>query len=104
MKKLFISQPMMGKTDAEILAVREKAIKSAENQVGEPVEIIDSFLQGAPANARPLWYLGESLKLMAEADLAYFAKGWDEARGCKIENTCAIEYGIETIIEDYSEE
>ena len=104
MKKLFISQPMSGKTDAEILAVREKAIKSAENQVGEPVEIIDSFFQAAPANARPLWYLGESLKLMAEADLAYFAKGWDEARGCKIENTCAIEYGIETIIEDYSEE
>ena len=103
MKKLFISQPMSGKTDAEILAVREKAIKSVENQVGEPVEIIDSFFQGAPANARPLWYLGESIKLLAEADLAYFAKGWDEARGCKIENTCAIEYGIETIIEDYSE-
>ena len=103
MKKLFISQPMRGQDSAEILAVREKAIKSAENQVGEPVEIIDSFFQDAPANARPLWYLGESLKLMAEADLAYFAKGWDEARGCKIENTCAIEYGIETIIEDYSE-
>lgn len=103
MKKLFISQQMRGKTDAEILAVREKAIKSAEKKVGEPVEIIDSFFQDAPANARPLWYLGESLKLLAEADLAYFAKGWDEARGCKIENTCAIEYGIETIIEDYSE-
>ena len=27
MKKLFISQPMRGKTDEEILAVREKAIK-----------------------------------------------------------------------------
>ena len=26
MKKLFISQPMRGKTDEEILAVREKAI------------------------------------------------------------------------------
>ena len=103
MKKLFISQQMRGQDSAEILAVREKAIKSAEIQVGEPVEIIDSFFQDAPANARPLWYLGESLKLMAEADLAYFAKGWDEARGCKIENTCAIEYGIETIIEDYSE-
>ena len=103
MKKLFISQPMRGKTDAEILAVREKAIKSAEKQVGEPVEIIDSFIQGEPANARPLWYQDESLKLLAEADVAYFAKGWDEARGCKIENTCAIEYGIESIIEDYSE-
>lgn len=27
MKKLFISQPMRGKTDEEILSVREEAIK-----------------------------------------------------------------------------
>ena len=103
MKKLFISQPMRGKSDEEILAVRKKAIKSAEKQIGEPVEVIDSFFQAAPTNVKPLWYLGESLKLLAEADIAYFAKGRDEARGCKIENTCAIEYGIETIIEDYKE-
>lgn len=99
MKKLFISQPMKGKTDAEILAVREKAIKSAEKQVGESVQVIDSFFQNAPVNARPLWYLGESLKLLAEADVAYFAKGWDEARGCKIEHTCAVEYNIDWIEE-----
>lgn len=102
MKKLFISQPMRGKTDEEILKEREKAIASAEKHLGEPVEVIDSFFQGAPANAKPLCYLSESLKLLAEADVAYFAKGWEEARGCKIENTCAIEYGIE-VIEDYTE-
>ena len=39
MKKLFISQPMRGKTDEEILAVRKKAIESAEKLVGEPVEV-----------------------------------------------------------------
>ena len=99
MKKLFISQPMKGKTDAEILAVREKAIKSAEKQVGESVQVIDSFFQNAPVNARPLWYLGESLKLLAEADVAYFAKGWVEARCCKIEHTCALEYNIDRIEE-----
>lgn len=103
MKKLFISQPMRGKTDAEILAVRKKAIESAEKQIGEPVEVIDSFFQGAPADAKPLWYLGESLKLLAGADVAYFAKDWGKARGCKFENACAYEYGIETIIEDCSE-
>lgn len=31
------------------------------------------------------------------ADVAYFAPGWDKARGCKIENICAKEYGIHTI-------
>lgn len=103
MKKLFISQPMRGKSDEEILKEREKAIKSAEVQVGESVEVIDSFFQAAPADAKPLWFLGKSLELLANADVAYFAKGWDEARGCKIEHACAVEYGILTI-EDYGKE
>lgn len=101
MKKLFISQPMRGKTDAEILAEREKAVISAEIQLGEKVEVIDSFFQDAPAEAKPLWFLGKSLELLSTADVAYFAKGWEEARGCRIENTCAIEYGI-MVIEDYT--
>lgn len=103
MKKLFISQPMKGKTDEEILAERRKAIRSAERQLGEPIEVIDSFFQSALADAKPLWFLGKSLELLAGADIAYFAKGWQEARGCKIENICAIEYGI-AVIEDYTAE
>ena len=98
MKKLFISQPMNGKTDAEILEVRNKAIKSAERELGEKVEVIDSFFRNAPTEAKPLWFLGKSLELLSEADVAYFAKGWEEARGCKIEYQCAIDYGIELVI------
>lgn len=101
MKKLFISQPMKGKTDEEILAVRNKAIASAEKHLGEKVEVIDSFFQSAPAEANPLWFLGKSIELLSNADVAYFAKGWDEARGCKIEHECALQYDIE-IIEDYT--
>lgn len=64
--------------------------------------MIDSFFQNAPADARPLWFLGKSLELLSTADIVYFAKGWEDARGCRIENQCAIEYGIE-VIEDYTE-
>lgn len=99
MKKLFISQPMRGKTDEEILTVREKAIRSAEKMLGEPVEVIDSFFQSAPADARPLWFLGKSLELLSTADVAFFAEGWNEFRGCKIEHTCAVEYNIDRIEE-----
>ena len=104
MIRLFISQPMKDKTDEEILAVREKAIASAKAKIddGEEVEVVDSFFQNAPANVRPLWFLGKSLELLSTADMAYFAKGWQNARGCRIENTCAIEYGID-VIEDYTE-
>ena len=70
MKKLFISQPMKGKSDEDILAERQKAIKSAEEKIGEPVEVIDSFFQEAPVDAKPLWFLGKSLELLAGADIA----------------------------------
>ncbi len=103
MKKLFISQPMRGKTDEEILAVRAKAIESAERELGEKVEVIDSFFQNAPVDATPLWYLAKSLELLSTADVAYFAKGWEQYRGCRIENTCAVEYGIELVIESYKD-
>ena len=101
MKRLFISQPMRGKTDEEILAVREKAIESAERNLGEKVEVIDSFFKDAPVDTKPLWYLAKSLELLSTADVAYFAKDWEKYRGCRIENTCAVEYGIELVFEDY---
>lgn len=91
--KLFISQPMRGLTDEEILAVRENAKSFVERLFGEEVEVLESFFLGAPADAKPLWYLGESIKLLSEADLVYFAKGWENNRGCRIEHMCAVEYG-----------
>ena len=97
MKKLFVSQPMKDKTNDEILAEREKAINKAEEILGEQVEVIDSFFENAPANARPLWFLGKSLELLSTADIAYFADGWTYARGCRVEHLCAIEYGIDLI-------
>ncbi len=97
MKKLFISQPMKGKTDEEIIEVRQKAIESAEKHLGEKVEVIDSFFQNAPHDAKPLWFLGKSLELLSTADVVYFADGWSNYRGCRIEHTCAFEYGINII-------
>lgn len=103
MKKLFISQPMAGKTDEEILSVRKLAIKQAQEVVGEDVEVIDSFFQDHPTFDKPLKYLAASIELLADADIAYFTKDWYEARGCKIEHICAMAYGIK-IIYEYPEE
>lgn len=101
--RLFISQPMRGKSDEEIESEREKLIEIAEAVYfgrGE-VEVIDSFFKGGidvPADAKaPLYYLGKSLELLATADVAIFAKGWREARGCRIEHECADGYGVARI-------
>ena len=94
MKKLFISQPMSGKADEEILAERKVAIKAAEGVLRERVGVMDAFFQSAPVGAKPLWFIGKSLEFLSDADIAYFAKDWQKARGCKIEHECAVEYGI----------
>ena len=69
MKKLFISQPMRGKTDEEILAERADAVQAARDALGEEVEVIDSFF-GTSDMSHALEYLGESLKLLSKADIA----------------------------------
>ena len=94
---------MKGKTDDEILSERKAAVASAEKELGEEVEVIDSFFQNAPVGTKPLWFLGKSIELLSTADVAYFAKDWESARGCRIEHKCAAEYGI-TIIEDNGKE
>lgn len=93
MKKLFISQPMSGKTEEEIKAEREKLIEEATKLIKEPVEVIDSFLEDVPDDAKPLWYLGESILLMSTADYVYFAENWFDYKGCRIEHDCAQQYG-----------
>lgn len=94
MKKLFISQPMKGKSEEEILQERAKAIAEAERLLGEPVEVLETYFG---KDYRPLEFLGKSIMYLAQADAAYFAPGWGVARGCKIEHTCAVEYGIPVI-------
>ncbi|MDO4327113.1 MAG: DUF4406 domain-containing protein [bacterium] len=97
MKKLFISQPMRGKSDKEILEERERAIKTAKAFLGEDVEVIDTFYTDFSPEEKPLEYLARSISDLAKADVAYFTAGWQDARGCRIEYTCAVEYGIDRI-------
>ena len=93
MKKIFISQPMRGKTAEEIENTRAAALIIAESILGEKVEDINPLIKGA-TDKSPLCMLGESIKAMSEADVVYFCSGWGQARGCRIEHACAIEYGL----------
>lgn len=101
MIKLFISQPMNGLSDKDILKERDRAIKCAKKQLGEDIEVLDSyFTEDEPEDVNSgLWWLGKSIELLAKADVAYFVKGWYKARGCLIENECAFRYGIKKIEE-----
>lgn len=98
--KVFISQPMADKTDEVIKDERARAVKRIKEINSDyDVEIIDSFFEAAPHDARPLWFLGKSVQLMSTADIAYFIGDWRNYRGCKAENYLAKEYGIEVVEE-----
>ena len=101
MVKVFISQPMAGRSHDEIAAERDRAFAQvaamyAEN--GEDCEEVPSYFgEAGVRQMAPLECLGKSIELMAHADVAVFCKGWTEARGCRIEHMCAVSYGVEVI-------
>ena len=111
MKKLFVSVPMKGRTEEEIKASIQKMKKIAEIYEGEELKLIDSYTKSTPPkdSKEAVWYLGESLKKLARADVFI---GIDEAyvwNGCCIERDTAQRYGIKTyiisanyVIDDYN--
>lgn len=94
-KKLFISQPMRGLTQEEIEMQRCDAVDEMKiKEFGDSIVVIDSIIKDAPEDATPLWYLGRSVQLLGEADVACFIGNWKEYRGCRIEYQIAKEYDI----------
>ena len=91
---------MADQTDEQIKKDRQAAVEVIKKEMGvKDVEILDSFFEGAPHDAKPLWFLGKSVQLLSKADVAYFIGKWREYRGCKAENYLAKAYGIKTIEE-----
>lgn len=106
MKKAMLSQPMNGKTDEEIIATRERAISALQEKGYEIVNTLftDEWYSKDKMEERgvvqiPLCFLAKSLENMSLCHAAYFCKGWEDARGCRIEHEAAVAYGLEIIYE-----
>ena len=107
MKKAMLSQPMAGKTNEEIVATREKAINALKEKGYEIVNTLftdEWYSQDAIAERGvvqiPLCFLAKSLENMSRCHAAYFCKGWENARGCRIEHEAAVAYGLEIFYEE----
>lgn len=101
MKKVFISCPMKGRTNENIAKTIDKMHKCAEAALGEELELIMESTLDAPVLDRKdrIWYLGNSIKKLSEADLfvTLSLPYHVEARGCEVEMKVAAEYGIEML-------
>ena len=102
MKKLFVSIPMRGRDTENIAKSMIKLYKIAEVMVGEELQLIHSYIPDkAPAGVNEsIWYLGESIKMMAEADYFACVRPHYEYKGCRAESMVARAYGIPEIIID----
>lgn len=101
--KVMISQPMRGKTNEQIRKEREELIKRLEKDNFEVVDTI--IVEDAPKGySEAIYYLAKSIEFISKVDIVYFMKGWENARGCKIENQVCQEYGKQTMYRIYEGE
>lgn len=106
-KKAMLSQPMAGKSDEEIRDTRDRAIDALESAGYEVVNTLftDEWYSRENMKKRgvvqiPLCFLAKSIGNMSLCHAAYFCKGWEKARGCRIEHEIAKAYGLEIIYEE----
>lgn len=105
--KAMISQPMAGKTPFEIEETRERAIEFLQKGGYEVVNtrFTDDWYSYSSMKDRgvvnkPLCYLAKSLEYMSLCGVVYFCKGWEKARGCRIEQEAAKAYGLIVMYEE----
>ena len=105
--KAMLSQPMAGKTEEEIVETRNRAIKVLSDLGYQIVNTLftdewysqDSMRSRGVENI-PICFLAKSLENMSLCHAAYFCKGWENTRGCKIEHEVAKQYGMTIIYEE----
>lgn len=105
--KAMLSQPMAGKSEEEIRATREKAIDTLKAQGYEIVNTLftDEWYSKEKMEERgvvqiPLCFLAKALTNMSLCHAVYFCKGWEQARGCRIEHDAAVAYGLTILYEE----
>jgi hypothetical protein len=104
--KAMISQPMGGKSNEEIVEARGRAISALSDMGYDVVNTLftDEWYSSESMKERgveniPLCFLAKSLENMSLCHAAYFVKGWEHARGCRIEHEAAKAYNMTILYE-----
>ena len=97
--KIMISQPMRDKTEQQIRDERKEIVQGIK-ELGD--EVIDTiFTEEAPKDCDTgIYFLAKSIESIGKVDAVYFMRGWEKARGCKIEHQVAVEYGKKLFYEN----
>ena len=109
-KNIFISQPMTGLSEEEILATRQKEVDEiyqCANKDNVQVNIIDSYIDDKTRGSFQeyitdvinwdIYWLSQSLQKLALADVLWLCDGWERSKWCNIERECAIQYRLDIV-------
>ena len=94
---VFISVPMNGYSPEWIEDTLNRISVNLYKEYGN-ITIVDGRSSGAAGvKYRDVWLLGKALCNLSVADAAYFANGWQDARGCCVEHLTCEKYGIKIL-------
>lgn len=96
--KVMISQPMAGRTKAQIIDTRKKVIDKLRGLGWEVVDTLFKDDTEKKCNV-PVYYLGKSIDAISKVDAVLFMNGWESMRGCRIEHEICLQYNIATMYE-----
>ena len=77
-KTIFISQPMGGLSDEQVLQERTAAISKAKALLGEDVAPLETFFDDFGPAAKPLDYLARSIEFLAKGRCGNLCSGLAE--------------------------
>lgn len=106
--KVFISQPMRGRTRKDIYLERIRIKEILEANGNEVIDNIMTFedellSQRSNIKNKDLYYLSHSLEKLCQCNAIYMCDNWKLYRGCVFEYKAAEAYGL-TIITGVEED
>lgn len=100
---VMISMPMDGELSSTVKLKMEKLTNQFKKL---HIDVLDTYFEEDPPeyyNNKGLYYMARSIEAMAKCDAVYFAKGWQNSKGCRMEREIAKAYTMKILDEDFFE-
>lgn len=102
-KKWYLSTPINGKTEKEILVALQRGADWANNRGEEYNSANAEFTEGKVLDTKPIKMLSKAIDPMDSCDGVLFIGSYEElrkSRGCQVEINIADLYGLEVLTID----
>lgn len=99
--RIYISIPITGHDPEEQKAKAERFAKDIDAIGHDPFNpfSIPEATSHVSEQAKYAHFMGEDIKELLMCDAAYFSRGWEQSKGCRLEHAAAEIYGLKIFYE-----